>query len=287
MLAASALASVVLPVPGTSSISRCPSENRQIRHSRIASDLPTSTCPMLATSELNRSANRLASSSLSGCGAAGPFGRLHRTARAGQPAVHSAAAPAMPRSVRWVGRPAPRPTSTTAPTRAARRCRTAGSRRRWTTGSVRPGREHATGRSGSRRCRDTGCSSCPLGFRRRPVSIWAGSGSGVQRDRPVVPAVDAAQPVLAGRRRGGGLGRVGAAAGRAADVDLVAVVDPGPPAASQAALVRTQSPPPVPVSAAHPAHRVRRGDGVLVRRLDRAGTRLAGTRPVRTRTSDA
>ena len=75
-VAASALASVVLPVPGTSSSSRCPSESRQISDSRIASGLPTSARPMASTTAVNRSANWAASVGLQHR-RAGSFQGLH------------------------------------------------------------------------------------------------------------------------------------------------------------------------------------------------------------------
>src|SRR6476659_5508807 len=61
MVAASALASVVLPVPGTSSSSRWPSETRQINDSLIASGLPTSARPMASVTAVKRPANATAS----------------------------------------------------------------------------------------------------------------------------------------------------------------------------------------------------------------------------------
>src|SRR6478609_3980550 len=61
MVAASALARVVLPVPGTSSSSRWPSESRQISASRMTSGLPTSTSPIACTTASNRPANWAAS----------------------------------------------------------------------------------------------------------------------------------------------------------------------------------------------------------------------------------
>src|SRR6476661_2215852 len=61
MVAASALASVVLPVPGTSSSNRCPSETRQINDSLMASGLPTSARPMASVTAEKRPANRAAS----------------------------------------------------------------------------------------------------------------------------------------------------------------------------------------------------------------------------------
>ena len=45
---ASALANLVLPTPGTSSISRCPSASSTVTPSLIASCLPSITCSMLA-----------------------------------------------------------------------------------------------------------------------------------------------------------------------------------------------------------------------------------------------
>src|SRR6478609_740160 len=60
MVAANDLASVVLPVPGTSSSNRWPSDSRQISDSRIASGLPTSAWPMASTTASNAAANAAA-----------------------------------------------------------------------------------------------------------------------------------------------------------------------------------------------------------------------------------
>ena len=59
---ASALASDVLPVPGTSSSSRWPCETRQVSASRTTWVLPTTACSTLPTSLLNVWANQAACS---------------------------------------------------------------------------------------------------------------------------------------------------------------------------------------------------------------------------------
>src|SRR6478752_10572488 len=61
MDAASALASVVLPVPGLFLSGTSPSENRQINDSLIASGLPTSARPIASVTAVKRSANAAAS----------------------------------------------------------------------------------------------------------------------------------------------------------------------------------------------------------------------------------
>ena len=53
-------ASVVLPVPGKSSSSRCPSASMQVTESRIASVLPRITRSMLRTIDANVSENQRA-----------------------------------------------------------------------------------------------------------------------------------------------------------------------------------------------------------------------------------
>src|SRR5438477_4610445 len=57
MLAASALARLVLPTPGTSSMRRWPSATRQTRPRRMASSLPWMTSPTFSTTASKRSAN--------------------------------------------------------------------------------------------------------------------------------------------------------------------------------------------------------------------------------------
>jgi hypothetical protein len=57
-LAASARASWVLPVPGTSSSRRCPSESRHVRASRVTCSLPRIAFWTLATSESKVLANQ-------------------------------------------------------------------------------------------------------------------------------------------------------------------------------------------------------------------------------------
>ena len=56
--AASALARLVLPTPGTSSIKRCPSASRDMTASSIGSILPWTTCAMLAVMASNSDAKR-------------------------------------------------------------------------------------------------------------------------------------------------------------------------------------------------------------------------------------
>ncbi len=56
--AASALARLVLPTPGTSSMSRWPSASRQMTASSIGSIFPWTTWAMLAVMASNSDANR-------------------------------------------------------------------------------------------------------------------------------------------------------------------------------------------------------------------------------------
>src|SRR5262249_39873386 len=58
MDAARARASMVLPTPGTSSMSRCPSANRQVRASSTTSRLPRITRSTLFAISLNRTAKK-------------------------------------------------------------------------------------------------------------------------------------------------------------------------------------------------------------------------------------
>ena len=71
-----ALASDVLPVPGTSSTSRCPSLNTHTRARAIWSRLPLMTCSTLSSRALNQWLNHSACWSVAGCmGAALSRGR--------------------------------------------------------------------------------------------------------------------------------------------------------------------------------------------------------------------
>ncbi len=57
-VAAMARASAVLPVPGASSKSRCPSANMQVSAKRMTSSLPRSALPTLSVILVKESANQ-------------------------------------------------------------------------------------------------------------------------------------------------------------------------------------------------------------------------------------
>src|SRR6478752_1852387 len=92
-VAASALASEVLPVPGKSSSSKCPSDSRQVTASEMVRGLPSTAWPMLPTSEENVWANHWAWSGVMVIFQApesfwSPGQRIGMTAAAGRRAGH-------------------------------------------------------------------------------------------------------------------------------------------------------------------------------------------------------